>query len=274
MTASIRDLFRVDPAGGRFALPEVDTAPTHGVSRHKAEKETPRDQKKLFRWQERLTAEKKRSLLVVLQGMDTAGKDGTITHVIRSMNPQACRITAFKEPTPEELAHDFLWRIRKALPSVGQVGVFNRSHYEDVVVVRVNGLVGEEVWRPRFERINRFEKRLVAGGTTVVKLFLHISYEEQRSRLLKRLLDPTKRWKSDPKDLDKRALWDVYMRAYTDAIARCSTDAAPWYVVPADAKWFRNWAIGRLLIETLQEMDPLYPEPDLDIAALEARLGK
>jgi len=213
-------------------------------------------------------------MLVVLQGMDTAGKDGTIKHVIRSMNPQACRITAFKEPTPQELAHDFLWRIRRALPAHGQVGVFNRSHYEDVVVVRVNSLVGEDVWRPRFTKINRFEKKLAAEGTTIVKLFLHISFEEQRRRLLKRLRDPTKRWKFDPADLDKRALWDVYQRAYADAIARCSTDVAPWYVVPADAKWYRNWAIGRLLLETLDEMNPRYPEPNFDLEALEARLGR
>jgi len=274
VTGSIRDLFRAEVGRGGFDLTQIDTEPTAGVGKHKAAKEIARDQARLLRWQERLTAEASRALLIVLQGMDTAGKDGTISHVIRSMNPQACRITAFKEPTTRELAHDFLWRIRRALPAAGQVGVFNRSHYEDVVIVRVNSLVPEDVWRPRFARINRFEKRLRASGTMVVKIFLHISFEEQRRRLLKRLEDPDKHWKFEPGDLDKRDQWASYMAAYGDAIARCSTDAAPWYVVPSDAKWFRNWAVGRLLLETLQEMDPLYPEPALDISALEARLEK
>jgi PPK2 family polyphosphate:nucleotide phosphotransferase len=219
-----------------------------------------------------LYSEGRRSLLLVLQGMDTSGKDGTISHVIGSMNPQGCRITAFKIPTAAERAHGFLWRIRKALPAAGQVGVFNRSHYEDVVVVRVHTLVPERTWRARYEVINAFEKKLSDAGTTIVKVFLHISFEEQRRRLLARLDDPTKRWKFDPADLTEREFWDDYQAAYEEAIERCATDVSPWYVIAGDHKWYRNWAIGRLLVETLQEIDPRYPEPELDIAALKARL--
>jgi PPK2 family polyphosphate:nucleotide phosphotransferase len=205
--------------------------------------------------------------------MDTSGKDGTVKHVIGAMNPGGCRVVSFKAPTEEERRHDFLWRIRRALPAPGQVGVFNRSHYEDVMVVRVDGLAPEETWRPRYRRINAFEKSLSKQGVTVLKLFLHISKSEQKDRLLKRLEDPTKRWKFKDEDLDHRDRWDEFMDAYGEAIGRCSIDAAPWYVVPANAKWFRNWAIGRMLIETLEEMNPGYPDPVLDVKTITARLN-
>lgn len=277
MTGSIRDQFRVPTDGSTpIALARIDPGPIEGMSRGKAEKRSDSDRRRLARLQERLSAEGARSLLLVLQGMDTSGKDGTIKHVIGSMNPQGCRITAFKPPTDQELTHDFLWRIRKALPVPGQVGVFNRSHYEDVLVPRVDRLVPEEVWRTRFRTINSFEKRLVArGNATIVKVFLHISADEQQRRLLKRLDDPAKRWKFHPKDLDHRDLWDDYIESYAEAIGRCSTDVAPWYIVPANAKWFRNWVIGRLLIETLEEMNPRFPEPDIDVdvEAIKARLS-
>ena len=272
MTPSIRDLFRAPASSATFTLADVKTTPMHGMSRKKTEKETARDQKKLARWQERLRAERMRSLLIVLQGMDTSGKDGTIKHVLSAINPQGVRVTSFKEPTEQELAHQFLWRIRKALPAAGEIGVFNRSHYEDVLVVRVDNLVPEEVWRSRYGTINRFERKLATSGTTIIKIFLHISFEEQRLRLRRRLEDPTKRWKFHPGDIDKRSQWDDYQRAYSEALARCSSGAAPWYIVPADAKWYRNWMIGRLLVETFEDMKPDYPQPDYDVKAMKARL--
>jgi len=271
VTASIRDLLRA-PVDGTFALSGVSTAAPRAIGRGKAERETDRDRKSLAGWQERLFAENKRSLLIVLQGTDTSGKDGTIKHVVGAMNPQGVHVTSFKQPTERELAHQFLWRIKRALPEQRYVGTFNRSHYEDVVTVRVHSLVPEQEWRPRFAAINRFEKGLVAHGTTVVKVFLHISFDEQRKRLLKRLDEPTKRWKFAPHDLDERELWEAYMQAYSEAIARCSTEVAPWYVVPADSKWFRNWAVARILVETFEEMRPAYPQPQLDVPGLRRRL--
>jgi PPK2 family polyphosphate:nucleotide phosphotransferase len=222
--------------------------------------------------QERLFAEGTRSLLLLLQGMDTCGKGGTVHHVVSMMNPGGLDVVAFKQPTPEELSHHFLWRIERRLPVPGQVVVFDRSHYEDVLVVRVHGLVPEAEWRPRYEEINAFERRVVDTGTTIVKCFLHISYDEQRERLLKRLADPTKHWKFREGDLDDRRRWPDFTAAYDEAIARCSTDVAPWYVVPADRKWYRDWAIARLLVETLEAMAPEYPDTDLDVEALRARL--
>ena len=272
MITAIRKLLRAEPAGGTFPLASVDPAERTGADRRTVEDQTPRDETLLEGLQERLRAEGRRSLLVVLQGMDTAGKDGTIKHVIGAMDPQGCRIAAFKRPTPVELAHDFLWRIKKRLPEPGEVVVFNRSHYEDVVTVRVHELVPEATWRHRYDAINAFEAKLVAGGTIVVKVFLHISYEEQRRRLLARLEDPTKHWKFDENDLLERERWAAYMAAYGDAIGRCSTPSAPWYVVPADHKRYRDWAVARLLVEALNEAAPQYPDPHIDVAALKRRL--
>jgi PPK2 family polyphosphate:nucleotide phosphotransferase len=210
--------------------------------------------------QDRLSAEHKQALLVVLQGVDAAGKDGTIRHVFSGINPQGVRVTSFKAPTAPELLHDFLWRVHLAAPAAGEFGIFNRSQYEDVLVVRVRRLVPEAVWRPRYQLINGFEALLNHGGTVVVKLYLHISKDEQRRRLEDRLRDPTKRWKFRPADLEDRARWDEYRVAYQDAIERTSSQVAPWYVVPANHKWYRNWVVSRILIETLRRMDPHYPE--------------
>ncbi len=269
----LRNLLRALPQDGRFRMADVDPDSTPGL---KNPKRMARDLKqhraKLFNLQERLFAEKKRSLLIVLQGMDTSGKDGTITHVIGGMNPEGVWITTFKAPTPEERRHNFLWRIRKRLPDKGLVGIFNRSHYEDVLIARVHDLAKPEVIERRYGLINQFERELVRAGTTVVKLCLHISYAEQGRRLVDRLRDPDKNWKFNPNDVKERAYWDDYMSAYSLAVTNCSTPAAPWYVIPADDKDYRNWAVSRILIETLQEMDPQYPHPRLDVPGLIKRL--
>ncbi len=223
--------------------------------------------------QERLWSEQARTVLLVLQGIDTSGKDGTIERVIGQVNPLGCRITSFKRPTSKRLRHHFLWRIRRALPEAGQIGVFGRSHYEDVIVPRVKGGVTEAEIDKRYAEIARFEAGLASGSTTIVKCFLHISFEEQRLRLLARLEDPDKRWKFNEGDIDERGRWPRYQDAFREVLRRSSSDAAPWYVVPADRKWFRNWAVGRLLVETLTEMAPEYPRPALDIPALMARLA-
>ena len=214
----------------------------------------------------------RRAVLLVLQGMDTSGKGGVISHVAGLVNPQGLHIASFKKPSPEELAHDFLWRIRRQVPAPGVIGVFDRSHYEDVLVVRVNGLVPEKEWRARYAAIRDFEAELAGSGVTVVKAMLHISPQEQQERLLARLDDPAKRWKYNPGDLDVRARWADYRAAYTDALRETDTDAAPWYVVPADRKWYRNWAVAALLAETLDQLAPQYPAPDFDVVAERARV--
>jgi PPK2 family polyphosphate:nucleotide phosphotransferase len=269
----IQNLLRAVPKDGRFRMADVDADSTPGLkSRKRLSRDPKQHRAKLFDLQERLYAEHKRSLLIVLQGMDTGGKDGTITHVIVGMNPQGVSITAFKQPTPEERRHGFLWRIRKQLPDDGQIGIFNRSQYEDVLVARVHALAKPPIIERRYGVINRFERELVRGGTKIVKICLLISYDEQRRRLLERLGDPDKNWKFKETDIDERALWDDYMSAYSIAITRCSTEWAPWYVVPANDKDYRNWAVSRLLIETLAEMNPQYPHPKLDIPRLVKRL--
>jgi len=269
----ITDLLRAEVSDGRFRLAEVDPAGTPGLKSHKrALKDLPKHQAQLFKLQEKLYAENKRALLLVLQGMDTSGKDGTITHVIGHLNPQGVKITAFKQPTPEEKRHGFLWRIRRNLPVTRQVGIFNRSHYEDVLVARVHDLAPLSVIERRYDLINRFEKQVSRQRIKIVKICLHISYDEQRNRLIERLKDPEKRWKFSEHDIDERAYWDDYQSAYSLAITRCATDDAPWYVVPANDKAYRNWAVARILIETLREMDPQYPQPKLDIPRLLKRL--
>ncbi len=272
MGRDARSRLVVEP-GSPAGLAEREPDGTPGTdTRKKTERRTAKLQHRLAGLQERLYAERTRSLLVVLQGMDTSGKDGSIKHAFSSLSPSGTHVTAFREPNEQERRHHFLWRIRKALPEPGQVGIFNRSHYEDVVVVRVKQLVPASEWEPRFEEINAFERRLAARGTAIVKIFLHISHDEQRRRLLARLERPDKRWKFNPSDLDDRDSWPEFQRAYEDALTRCSTPEGPWYVVPADHKWYRNWAVSSLLVETLEELDPRYPEPDLDLDALRARL--
>jgi PPK2 family polyphosphate:nucleotide phosphotransferase len=269
----IRDLLRADAEDGRFRLADIDPASTPGLTRKKrALKDLAKQHATLFELQEKLYAEHKRALLILLQGMDTSGKDGTITHVIGSLNPQAVQITPFKQPTPEENHHGFLWRIRRRLPADGDVGIFNRSQYEDVLIVRVHGIAPPKVIERRYELINRFERQVTNQRIKIVKICLHISYDEQRNRLVERLDDPDKQWKFSVHDIDERAYWDDYQSAYSIVISRCSTKWAPWYVVPANDKNYRNWAVSRILIETLKEMDPQYPHPRLDVPRLLKRL--
>jgi PPK2 family polyphosphate:nucleotide phosphotransferase len=253
-----------------MASVDLDATPGFSGGKQKALRAVKADEPALFDLQERLYAEGKQSVLVVLQGMDTSGKDGTITHVVGNFNPQGVDITAFKAPTAEDRKHNFLWRIRQHVPPPGGVGIFNRSHYEDVLIVRVHGLAPPQVIERRYGEINAFEKQLVKGGTKVVKICLHISYEEQRRRFIDRLKDPDKHWKFNEHDIDERALWDDYMSAYGIAITRCSE--VPWYVIPANHKPYRNWAVSKILRETLEEMNPKFPRPKLDVPRLMKRL--
>ena len=270
---SVRELLRA-PSDSDDPLARHATDGHPGVKdKKKAAASELIDDAQLALLQERLFAEDSRSLLLVLQGIDTSGKDGTIKYVIGDVNPLGCKITSFKKPTPEEAKHHFLWRIRRALPEPGRIGVFGRSHYEDVIVPRVHGGLTDRDIDRRYADITKFEAGLVEGSTTVVKCFLHISYEEQRERLLARLDDPTKRWKFNPSDIDEREKWKQYQETYREVLRRSNYDAVPWYVIPADRKWYRNWAVGRILVETLTEMAPAYPQPDLDIPTLKARLA-
>ncbi|MCC7352287.1 MAG: polyphosphate kinase 2 family protein [Anaerolineae bacterium] len=216
--------------------------------------------KELERLQELLYAEHKHKILVVLQAMDTGGKDSTIRHVFEGVNPQGVRVANFKVPTPKELDHDYLWRVHKEVPGKGEIVIFNRSHYEDVLVVRVRNLVPPKVWGKRYDHINEFEKMLAEEGATILKFFLYISLDEQKKRLQKRLDDPCKRWKFNAADLKERALWPEYMRAYEDALSKTSTEWAPWYIVPANHKWYRNLVVANIIVETLQRLDMRYPE--------------
>jgi PPK2 family polyphosphate:nucleotide phosphotransferase len=270
---TVRALLRAGPDGSPL-LPRIDPRGHAGIrSRSEALREIEGTARRLAGLQERLWAEHTRSLLVVLQGMDTSGKGGTIKHVFRGVNPAGLDVAAFKQPTPAERAHPFLWRIERRLPDPGGIVIFDRSHYEDVLVVRVHDLVPESIWRPRYEEIVEWEGRVASAGTAIVKVYLHISYDEQRERLLARLDDPDKHWKFNEGDIEERALWNDYMAAYEDVFARTHTDVAPWYIVPADRKWYRNWAVERLVVETLEELDPRFPRPDLDVQALKERLA-
>ena len=230
-------------------------------SKGETKAELKRNGKRLQELQEVLWAEGKHSLLIVLQAMDAGGKDGTIKHVMRGVNPQGCQVTSFKVPTKEELDHDYLWRVHKATPRRGYIGIFNRSHYEDVLVVRVHNLVPEAVWQQRYEQINQFEKLLADTGTTILKFFLHTSKEEQKERFEARLRDPRKNWKFSMGDVKERGYWDDYMRAYEDALNRCSSPWAPWFVIPANHKWYRNLAVSQVIIEALEKLDMRYPPP-------------
>jgi PPK2 family polyphosphate:nucleotide phosphotransferase len=212
-------------------------------------------------YQNRLWAEDRRSLLLILQGLDASGKDGTVRKVFTGVNPQGCRVVSFKAPTRLELEHDFLWRIHANCPACGEIGIFNRSHYEDVVTVRVMELAPEEVWRPRIPHIREFERMLVEEGTAIVKCYLHISKQEQKQRLEARVANPEKRWKFDPNDLETRKRWDRFLAAYEEALSATSTVVAPWHVIPADRKWVRNVAVATVLVETLRRLDPQFPEP-------------
>ncbi|MBT8202077.1 MAG: polyphosphate kinase 2 family protein [Acidimicrobiia bacterium] len=261
-------------ADGVFNLAAHDTADTPGVDgKDQAKQELADMADELFDLHEKLFAEDERALLLVLQGTDASGKNGTIKHVVRLVNPAGVSIASFVEPTEEERAHHFLWRIRKQVPRAGRLGVFDRSHYEDVLVPAAEGTVSAAEIDQRLEDINHFEHELTESGVTVLKCLLHISYDEQRDRFLRRLRRDDKRWKFSEADLETRQHWDQYQAAYGQTVAATHTDHAPWHVIPSDHKWYRNWAAASLLIETLTEMDPRYPEPDFDLEVLRQRLG-
>jgi PPK2 family polyphosphate:nucleotide phosphotransferase len=247
--------------GARVRLAERDPDVTFGYDKSTALPLLEHQLERLASLQDRLWAEAKHSVLVVLQGIDAAGKDGTIQKVMEAFNPQGCVVSAFKVPTPEELAHDYLWRIHKRVPGKGEIGIFNRSHYEDVLVVRVHGLVPRRVWSARYAQINAFEATLAASGTTIVKFFLSIDRDEQRQRFQARYDDPTKRWKFSIRDLDERKRWNDYQAAFDDALTKTSTTAAPWYVIPANRKWLRDLAVATILADTIADLKPAYPKP-------------
>jgi PPK2 family polyphosphate:nucleotide phosphotransferase len=272
--ASVRELLRANTGKEpRINLIDLDADQTKWVGEKKALKKLAKQQAQLFDLQSRLWAEQKRSILVAMQGMDTSGKDGTVKHVMTGLNPGGVDVHSFKVPTAEEKRHNFLWRFKNVLPPSGTIGIFNRTHYEDVLIARVKKLVGEETIENRYGEINRFEQQLVRSGTVVIKLFLHIDYDEQRRRLMARLENPDKHWKFSENDINERAFWDDYTSAYDAALSRCNSAAAPWYVIPANNKWYRDWAVAQILIETMEEMNPQYPRPKLNVKALEKRLA-
>jgi PPK2 family polyphosphate:nucleotide phosphotransferase len=251
----------VDP-GEPVDLHDFDPGYSADFDKQSSRKGLEKLQQKMRKLQERLYAEGKQSLLIVFQAMDAGGKDSIIRKVFGGMNPQGVRVTSFKAPTEEELAHDFLWRVHQHTPRRGFIGIFNRSHYEDVLIARVNELVPESVWEKRYEHINNFERLLFDNGTRILKFYLHISKDEQKERFQDRLDRPDKHWKFSIGDLPVRNKWDVYMAAYEDAITRCNTDYAPWYIVPANRKWYRDLVVAQTIIATLEDMDPQYPEPE------------
>jgi len=257
----------------RITLADRDPGETMGLDKEAAAEKTEKNIARLDELQYLMYAEHRRALLVVLQGMDGAGKDGTIRHVMRGLNPQGCRVTSFKAPSAEEAEHDFLWRVHRDVPPSGEVAIFNRSHYEDVLAARVRKLVPKTVWTRRYDHINRFEQLLTDSDIVIAKFFLHISKDEQRRRFEERLRDPTKQWKLSPSDFEDRKHWDDYVAAYEDALTRCSTSDAPWFIVPADKKWFRNFAVSRILVETLEALDMRFPKPTVDVSRITPSLS-
>jgi PPK2 family polyphosphate:nucleotide phosphotransferase len=256
-----------------YAAPTVDlsmweTRDDGGMSQDEGRRASKDLAKRLEELQEVFYADGRHSLLVVLQAMDTGGKDGTIRRVFEGVNPVGVKVASFKKPTDVELAHDYLWRVHPHTPAKGEIVIFNRSHYEDVLVVRVKKLVEPERWTRRYQHISDFEQLLIDEGTTIRKFFLHISKEEQRARLQERIDNPEKRWKFHEGDLEERKLWDGYQQAYADMLGRTSTEQAPWYVVPADRKWYRDLVVASVLVETLESLNLAYPQPDADLSGL------
>ena len=268
---SYSDMFRVSP-GSKVQLDKVDAGfkDKHESHQH-ALPEIEQCAKKMLDLQYLMYAENKRSLLICLQGRDAAGKDGTIRHVLSAMNPQGCTVSAFKVPSAEEAAHDFLWRYHQHMPRRGQVAIFNRSHYEDVLVVRVHDLVPEAVWSKRYGLINDLEKMLVENGTHILKFYLHIDADEQLDRFRQRIEDPTRHWKISESDYAERPYWDAYTKAFEAALENCSTEHAPWFVIPANHKWFRNLAISTIVVDTLQSLNMQFPAPSVDIEEIKRK---
>ncbi|MBT8164329.1 MAG: polyphosphate kinase 2 family protein [Acidimicrobiia bacterium] len=259
--------YRVTP-GATLRLADLDPADTGGIDKATAKAETKTLNRRLESQQELLYAEGKHKVLIVLQAMDAAGKDGTIRHVFDRVNPQGVKVASFKKPTSKELSHDYLWRVHEHTPATGEITIFNRSHYEDVLIVRVLGLVPEDRWQRRYGHIRAFEQLLADEGTTIRKFYLNISKEEQRARLQARLDDPSKHWKFDVGDLDQRKLWDDYMAAYETAMSETSTEDAPWYVIPAEHKWYRNLVISRILVDTFDRLNMAFPEQTEDLSGI------
>jgi PPK2 family polyphosphate:nucleotide phosphotransferase len=258
--------------GTKVKLSKWDPEDTLGWDKgHKAKASAEKEVEKLDKLQYLLYAEHKRALLIVLQGMDAAGKDGTIRHVMAGVNPQGCLVTSFKKPSIEELQHDFLWRIHKAVPQHGDIGIFNRSQYEDVLVVRIHKLAPKQVWSRRYDEINNFEAMLRDNNVTILKFFLHISKDEQKRRFQQRIDDPDRRWKISDADFAERNFWDDYVAAYEDALTKCTTDHAPWYIIPANKKWFRNLAVSHIITDTLERMRMKFPPPTVDVKKLKWR---
>ena len=260
--------FRVKP-GSKVRLNNLDPAyKGEHESSEAAKQETERCREKLVHQQALLYAQRKHSVLVVLQALDAGGKDGTVNHVFAALNPQGTTVVGFKQPTPQELAHDFLWRVHPHAPGHGEVAIFNRSHYEDVLVTRVHKLINKATWTGRYERIREFETGLTDNGTTILKFFLHISKEEQLARFAERLEDPKRDWKISESDYTERALWDDYITAFEDAIAATSTSTAPWYVIPSNHKWFRNLAVSQIMADKMEELGMTFPKPTVDLAEI------
>ena len=252
--------------GKKLNLADHDPDDSHGFTKDMADRQLVKYRAKLDQLQELLYAGHQHALLIVLQAMDAGGKDGTIRHVMSGVNPQSCDVASFKAPTALELGHDFLWRVHKVVPIKGNIGIFNRSHYEDVLIARVPKLVPKSVWSKRYAHINDFERMLADNGVKILKFFLHISKDEQKRRFEERLADPNKRWKVSPADFEERKLWDQYMIAFEAALTKCSFDWAPWYVIPANKKWFRNCAISQIIVEALESLDMEYPKIAFDPA--------
>ena len=257
------------PEGTKVKLSDYDSRDT-GDYRDKlaARENLGKNLAKMAELQELLYAESRYGLLLVLQGRDTSGKDGAIRHVMNAFNPQGCRVVNFRVPTPQESAHDFLWRVHKETPEKGEIVIFNRSHYEDVVAARVEKFVPKEIWKQRYDHINNFERRLTDEGTVILKFFLHISREEQKERLEERRQDPTKYWKFSAGDIEKRRRWEEYEEAYEDALTRCNTPWAPWHIIPADRKWFRNLAISQVIVDRLESLNMKYPPLEEELKTL------
>ena len=259
--------FLVKP-GVKINLKRIDTDYNGNLQKEQSKIELDKLHLRMSNLQYKLHAEQKQSLLIVLQAMDAGGKDGTIRDVMHGFNPQGCKVTSYRSPNSEEISHDFLWRIHKSIPAKGEIGIFNRSHYGDVLIVRIHNMVPPRQWSKRFEHINNFEKMLTDEGVKILKFYLHISKEEQKKRLEKRLANPMKHWKIDEADFEERKHWNKYMKAYQDILEKCSTQWSPWHIIPSDKKWYRNLVIAQIITKTLENMNPKIPKPTIDITKL------